>query len=111
MSRKRSAEAAFASRSGGPSAASVFPATSAAALPTTPAASGSGADASSTSRPNDLASSTIAADPASEWNPPSQSTADGSPVVPGTGRKPISPVPPEAPRRSAPSRTTAAPVP
>lgn len=57
------------------------------------------------------ASSTTAVEAAKPWKPPSQSGADGSVVVPGTGRKPISPVPPEAPRRSAPSRTTAAPVP
>ena len=54
---------------------------------------------------------TIAAEPAREWKPPSQSVAEGRPAVPGTGRKPISPVPPEAPRRSLPSRTTAAPMP
>lgn len=42
---------------------------------------------------------------------PSQLTDEGTPEVPGTGRNPISPAPPEAPRRSFPSSMTAAPMP
>ncbi len=62
-------------------------------------------------RPCAEASSHRAAEPASEWKPPAQSTAEGSPPTPGTGRKPISPAPPEAPCRNLPSSITAAPIP